>query len=156
MAKIYHVDLSEAERRELECIVKKRKSTSEASKRASILLAADRLGGKVWTDAEISKTYLVSTRTVERLRERFVNEGLGVALAGKPRQNLDKIVFDGEAEARLVALRCSEPGEGRSGWSLRLLADKMVELSHVEAISHETVRKMLKKTKSSPGGSPNG
>lgn len=156
MAKIYHVDLSAAERAELESIVKKRKSTSEASKRSSILLAADRLGDKVWTDAEISKTYLVSTRTIERLRERFVNEGLGVALAGKPRPNLDKIVFDGEVEAKLVALRCGEPGEGRSRWSLRLLADKMVELSHVEAISHETVRQMLKKTKSSPGGSPNG
>ena len=98
----------------------------------------------------------MSVRTVERLRERFVNDGLEVALAGKPRPNLDKIVFGGEVEAKLVALRCGEPQEGRSNWSLRLLADKMVELSYVEAISHETVRKILKKTKSSPGGSPNG
>jgi transposase len=152
----YHVDLPNAYQERLLSIVNKRLSTSEAVKRSQILLAADRLGDKVWTDEQIASTYLVSTRTIERLRERFVNEGLDVALSGKPRLNLDKILFDGDVEAKLVALRCSEPEAGRSGWSLRLLADKMVVLSHVESISHESVRLILKKTKLSLGKSKNG
>jgi hypothetical protein len=147
MAKIYHIDLTQEERDSLISIVKKRVSTSEAVKRSHILLAADRLGDKRWTDLQIAQTYLVSTRSIERLRERLVNEGLAVALAGKPRLNLDKIVFDGAVEAKLVALRCSTPPVGRSGWALRLLADQMVELLYVETISHESVRQLLKKTK---------
>jgi transposase len=149
--KIYHVDLREEEREQLTAIINKRLSTSEATKRSNILLAADRLGDKRWTDAQISEKYLVSIRTIERLRERFVIDGLAVALAGKPRLNLDKIKFDGRVEAQLVALRCSQLEDGESGWALRLLADKMVELSYVEAISHESVRKILKKTKLSLG-----
>jgi transposase len=149
--KIYHVDLREEEREQLTAIINKRLSTSEATKRSNILLAADRLGDKRWTDAQISEKYLVSIRTIERLRERFVIDGLGVALAGKPRLNLDKIKFDGRVEAQLVALRCSKLEDGESGWALRLLADKMVELSYVESISHESVRKILKKTKLSLG-----
>jgi transposase len=156
MAKIYHVDLTEEERSYLTSIVNKRLSTSEAVKRSSILLAADRLGEKVWKDEQIATTYLVSIRTVERLRERFVNEGLNIALLGKPRLNLDKIVFDGEVESKLVALRCSEPVIGQDNWSLRILADKMVELSYVESISHESVRQILKKTKLNLGGLQNG
>jgi hypothetical protein len=151
MSKIYHVDLTQEEREKLSDIVKRRLSTSEAVKRSLILLAADRLGDKSWTDEQISIEYRVNVRTVERLRERLVNDGLDVALAGKPRLNLDKIVFDGEVEAKLVALRCSEPGDGRSGWTLRLLSDKMVELFYVETISHESVRQILKKTKLSLG-----
>ena len=100
---------------------------------------------------QISAKYLVSTRSIERLRERFVMDGLDVTLAGKPRLNLDKIKFDGRIEAQLVALRCSQLEAGESGWALRLLADKMVELCYVESISHESVRKILKKTKLSPG-----
>jgi transposase len=149
--KIYHVDLREEEGEQLRAIINKRLSTSEATKRSNILLAADRLGDKRWTDAQISEKYLVSIRTIERLRERFVIDGLAVALAGKPRLNLDKIKFDGRVEAQLVALRCSKLEDGESGWALRLLADKMVELSYVEAISHESVRKILKKTKLSLG-----
>lgn len=79
-----------------------------------------------------------------------------MALSGKPRLNLDKKVFDGEVEAKLVALRCSEPDLGQSSWTLRLLSDKMVELSYVESISHESVRQILKKTKLNPGELPNG
>lgn len=89
-AKIYHVDLSPKERVKLEDIVKKRKSTSEIVKRSKILLAADRGGEKKWKDAEISQQYEVSTRTIERLRHRYVLEGLDIALKGKPRLNLDK------------------------------------------------------------------
>jgi hypothetical protein len=149
--KIYHVDLRDEEREQLTTIVAKRLSTSEAVKRSNILLAADRLGDKCWTDAQISEKYSVSTRSVERLRERFVMDGLNVALSGKPRSNLDKIKFDGRIEAQLVALRCSKLEAGESGWALRLLADKMVELCYVDSISHESVRKILKKTKLSPG-----
>jgi hypothetical protein len=143
--KIYHVDLRTEEEDQLMAIVKKRISTSEATKRSNILLASNRLGDKHWTDSQISETYLVSTRTIERLRERFVMEGLKVALEGKPRLNLDKIKFDGRVEAQLLALRCTEPESGESGWALRLLADKMVSLCYVEKISHESVRQLLKK-----------
>ena len=154
--KIYHVDLWDEARTRLTAIVNKRLSTSEAVKRSNILLAADRLGDKGWTDAQISEKYLVSTRTIERLRERFVMEGLDIALSGKPRLNVDKIKFDGRVEAQLVALRCSELEAGESGWALRLLADKLVALSYVESISHESVRQILKKTKLSLGKSPSG
>jgi hypothetical protein len=154
--KVYHVDLWDEARTRLTAIINKRLSTSEAVKRSNILLAADRLGDKRWTDAQISEKYLVSIRTIERLRERFVLDGLEVALAGKPRLNLDKIKFDGRVEAQLVALRCSETEVGESGWALRFLADKMVSLCYVESISHESVRQILKKTKLSLGKSLNG
>ncbi len=149
--KTYHVDLTNEERAYLESIAKKRVATSEAVKRSLILLASDRLGEKRWIDKEISQKYNVCVATVERLRERLVNEGLVVALAGKPRLNLDKKVFDGETEAKLIALRCSEPPLGTSSWTLRLLSGKMIELGYVETISHESVRQILKKTKLNPG-----
>lgn len=151
-AKIYHVDLTEREKEKLESIVTRRKSTSEAAKRSKILLAADRKGERCWGDKQISEQYEVSTRTIERLRKRYVEDGLEVALKGKPRLNLDKKKFDGEVEAKLIALRCSEPETGQSSWTLELLADKMVTLNYVESISHETVRQILKKTKLNPGG----
>lgn len=152
MSKLYHVDLSDAEEAELKSIVKKRSSGSGIVQRSQILLSANRLGEKRWNDTQIADYYKVSTRTIERLRERYVTEGLKVCLSGKPRLNLDKIRFNGEVEAKLIALRCSEPVAGRSSWTLKLLADRMVELSYVESISHESVRKLLKKTKLSPGG----
>jgi len=151
-AKIYHVDLTDTEKENLESIVKRRKSTSEAVKRSKILLAADRKGERSWSDKEISAQYEVSIRTIERLRKRYVEEGLEVALKGKPRLNLDKKKFDGEVEAKLIALRCSEPETGHSSWTLELLADQMVALNYVTSISHESVRQILKKTKLSPGG----
>lgn len=156
MAKIYHIDLTEEERVHLTSIVNKRKSSCELAKRSSILLAADRLGEKKWSDKQISETYLVSTRTIERLRECLVNDGLSVALAGKPRINSHKIKFDGEVEAKLIALRCSDPEPGYSSWTLSLLADKMVALSYVESISYVTVHRILKKTKLNRGVLKNG
>lgn len=150
-AKIYHVDLEKQEQERLFEIIKKRKSTSEAFKRSKILLAADRNGSQQWNDEQISQQYEVSTRTVERLRKRYVADGLDVALKGKPRLNLHKRLFDGEVESKLIALRCSKPQAGRSGWTLNLLADKMVELNYVDSISHESVRQLLKKTKLSLG-----
>jgi hypothetical protein len=156
MPKIYHIDLTSDERAYLCSIVKRRSSISSKSKRSQILLACDRNGDKKWSDSRVREEYKITLRTIERLRERFVNDGLSVALSGKPQPNLDKIVFDGEAEAKLVALRCSEDFEGRSSWTLRLLADKMVSLEYVDSISHETVRQILKKTKLSLGALPNG
>ena len=151
-AKIYHVDLTEEEQERLNSIISRRKSNSQIARRCKILLSADRNGERHWNDAQISRQYEVSTRTVERLRERFVEQGLSVALNGKPRLNLDKKKFDGEVEARLVALRCSEPPLGSSRWTLELLAGQMVALDYVESISNESVRQLLKKTGSSLGG----
>lgn len=152
MAKKYHVDLNDESRSYLEEIVRTRKSSSEMSKRSELLLAADRQGSKKWKDSEISSYYKVNIRTVERLRERYVMHGLSIALKGLPRLNLDKIKFDGVVESKLVALRCSDPCEGRSSWTLQLLSDKMVALDYVESISIESVRGILKKTKLSLGG----
>lgn len=152
MAKIYHVDLSTEEQEKLTAIVRKRVSRSEYSKRSRILLAADRNGEILWTDEQVSTNYQVSVRTIERLRKRFVTEGLEVALKRMPRLNLDKKKFDGEVKAHLVALRCSEPELGRDKWTLEMLADKMVTLNYVESISKESVRQILKKTKLSHGG----
>jgi transposase len=156
MKKTYHIDLTLEEQSDLQAIVKKRLSTSEAVKRSQILLAADRNGDKKWSDGAIAEEYKVSRRTVERLRERYVTEGLSVALSGKPRLNLDKIKFDGAVESHLIALRCSDPPEGRSSWTLQLLGDKLVRLECVESICVESVRQILKKTKLSLGASPNG
>ncbi|MDZ7900304.1 MAG: helix-turn-helix domain-containing protein [Arcicella sp.] len=154
--KIYHVDLPELERERLEDIVKRRKSSSEATKRSQILLSCDRLGTQVWTDAEISKEYKVNVRTVERLRERYVLHGLDIALSGLPRLNEDKIKFDGVVEAQLVSLRCSDPPEGYSSWTLSLLSDRLVKLEVVESISQESVNRLLKKTKLNLGRLKNG
>ena len=154
--KKYHVDLTEQERERIQEIVKRRKSSSEATKRSLILLAADRGGDKVLKDKEIADLYQVTARTVERLRERYVMSGLDIALSGLPRLNLDKIKFDGLVESQLVSLRCGNPPEGRSSWTLRLLGDKLVELKVVESISHESVNQLLKKTKLSRGESKNG
>ena len=156
MAKIYHVDLTVDERSILEDIIKRRLSTSEAVKRSLVLLASDRLGDKKWNDSKIATEYKVAIRTVERLRERFVNDGLEICLKGKPRLNTDKIKFDGTVESHLIALRCSEPPDGRSSWSLQLLADKMVALKYVDSISHESVRQIQKKIVLNLGELPNG
>lgn len=109
------------------------------------MLAANRAGSKCWNDAKIAQQYELITRTIERLRERYVIDGLEVALKGKPRLNLDKKKFDVELQSKLIALRCSDPEVGRSNWTLRLLADKMVALDYVDTISHENVRQILKK-----------
>ena len=150
MRKLYHVDLTNPEREKLEKMVRKRKANGQIAKRSNILLAADRLGDKSWTDEQIAKTYRVSTRTIERLRLRLVTEGLEVALKGKPRLNTDKKKFDGEVESKLMALRCSEPEIGTSSWTLELLADKPVSLNYVESIGRESVRQILKKNEIKP------
>lgn len=151
MAKKYIVKLSEAERAELHTIIRTRSAKSQRVKRAYVLLAADENGAKK-TDEQINSDYQLSLRSIERLRQRYVLDGLQMALNGKKREVFSR-TFDGRTEAHLVALRCSKPPQGRKHWTLQLLADRMVELRYVEHISYESVRQMLKKTNSSRGRS---
>ena len=157
MYKRYVVRLTEEQRRQLETLVRRGRAHSRRLLYARILLKADATeGGPAWTDERIADALETSADTVARERRRFCEDGLEVALMprkpGRPRRR----VLDGRAEARLVALACLEPPEGRASWTLRLLADRMVELGVVEGVSHETVRRTLKKTSSSPTSSRNG
>ena len=140
MAKLYRITLEKEEQEKLEQIILTRSSRAPQVKRSYILLAEDENGAKRWTDEQIRNAYGAGIRTIERLRQRFVEDGLEIALNGKPRQIEKERIFDGRVESHLIALRCSEVPEGHSQWSLRILADKMVELEHVESISHESVR----------------
>ena len=150
-AKIYRVHLTDSEREQLTSLIQTRSQQSQQVKRAYVLLSADENGEKGWKDEQIRQAYGVSIRSIERLRERFVLEGLTMALKGKKREVFREKYFTGEVEAKLVALRCSEPPSGYNRWSLQLLADKMIELRYVEHISHESVRQLLKKTLSNLG-----
>jgi transposase len=155
--KKYVVRLNEKGRRELQTLVRRgRRAHTRKLLYARILLKADSDGPHRWTDEQIAQALEVSTATVARERRRYCEDGLEVALMpkkpGKPR----RMVLDGRAEAHLIALSCSDPPEGRERWSMRLLADRMVELGHVVTLSHETVRRTLKKTHSSPTSSVSG
>lgn len=151
MAKKYCVNLTNEERQELYLLIKTRNPKSIQVKRAYILLAADEAGDKRWQDARIHKIYHVATRTIERIRKHFVEDGFNIAIYGKPREVFKEKTFDGNVEAHLIALRCSQVPAGYERWTLKLLADKMVELEYVESISHESVRQILKKTPLNPG-----
>jgi hypothetical protein len=144
--KKYIVRLSAEERRELEEVVKKLKGTSQKVRRAQILLKAD-ADGPSWTDARIAEAFSCRVQTVEKIRQRLVERGFREALDGAKRENppVEKILT-GDQEARVIAMRLSPPPKGYANWTLRLLARKVVELEIVESISHETVRRTLKKT----------
>lgn len=149
MHKKYIVRLTGAERVQLDGMVAKGTTSAHKLVHAQILLKADR-DGPNWTDEKISEAFGVHTGTVCSIRERFVNEGLESALSRKKRANPPREqILDGVKEARLIAVACGSPPDGRARWTLRLLAGKLVELSVVEEISHETVRRTLKKTNSS-------
>ena len=153
----YKVTLTVEERAELESILKKGKHTSLEFRNACILLNSDQSEfGKKCSNEDIAQILRITTKTVERLKQRFVDDGFDACLRRKPYPEVTNIKTDGDFEAHLLALSCSEPPEGYARWSLRLLADKMVELKYVESISHESVRQTLKKTKSSRGGSKAG
>ncbi len=156
MHKRYAVRLTEEQRGKLETLVHRGRAHARSLLYARILLKADAEGPDRWTDERIADAFDVSTATVARERRRFCEEGLEVALMPKKPGRPRRRVLDGRAEAHLVALSCSDPPEGRERWSMRLLADRMVELGHVEALSHETVRRTLKKTASSPTSSASG
>jgi hypothetical protein len=145
MPKKYIVRLTDPERVALTAVVKKLKGSSQKVRRAQILLKAD-ADGPAWTDAKIAEAVGCRTKTVENVRERFVTLGFEVALDGKPREHAPRPkALNGEQEARVIALRLGPPPKGFANWTLRLLADKVVELEIVGAISHETIRQTLKK-----------
>ena len=147
MAKKYRIKLSEEERLSLTEMVSKGKAAAYKRRHAHILLLADEnseSGGMA--DRQIGKSALVGVATVERVRRRCVEEGLWAALERRRQKNRRKPVLDGEGEAKLAAIACSSPPEGHARWTLRLLADKLVELEVVGSISRETVSKVLKKT----------
>ncbi len=146
MQKIYVVRLSDKERDRLRSVVKKLKGSSQKVRRAQVLLAAD-ADGPNWTDQQIAEAYSCRTKTVENIRQRLVEQGFEVALNGKKRETPPRRkALDGEQEARVIALRLGNPPEGFANWSLRLLAEQVVELGIADSVSHETLRKTLKKT----------
>jgi transposase len=145
--KKYIVRLSDAERKQLNEIIRKGKAAAYKIRHAHILLKAD-ADGPAWTDEAIAQSFCVQVSTVQALRQRLVEQGLEAALNRKKQNRPSRLpLLDGEAEAKLIALRCGETPEGHARWTLRLLADKAVELEIVESISYETVRQALKKTK---------
>jgi hypothetical protein len=147
MNKKYIVRLTEQERAPLDALIRKGKSAAYKIKHANILLKAD-ADGAAWRDAAIAAAFSVPPRTVAGIRERFVEQGLEAALARKKQARpSQQPIFDGAAEAHLIALHCSEPPAGHARWTLRLLADRVVELEIVASASHETVRRTLKKTR---------
>ncbi len=152
MNKKYRVTLTEDERRMLHDLVSCGTAAARTLTHARILLKADQSpAGPAWPDDAIAEALDVSTPTIGRVRERFVEHGLAAALHRHSPSRQRQRLLDGAQEAHLLALTCSAPPEGQQRWSLRLLADKLVELEYVESVSHETVRKILKKTSSSRG-----
>jgi len=149
--KKYLVTLTPEERQGLTGLVSAGKRSALTITRARILLKADQAqGGPAWDDARIAEALDCGTRTVERVRQRFVERGLEQALGRKPQDRPSRErKFDGAAEARLIALACSAPPQGRTCWTMKLLADRLVELEVFESVSDETVRRVLKKTSSS-------
>lgn len=152
--KKYIVDLTSEEREELEAFISSGVAPARKLTRARILLKAD----EGWTDKDISEALDVGTATVERVRKRFVEwGGIKAIERRKPRRQYER-KLDGDAEARLIALACSAPPEGRTRWTLQLLADKLVTLEAVDidSVSYETVRRVLKKTGLSLGATNDG
>lgn len=152
MPKKYLVELTVDERKKLSELLSKGKAAARKIQHAQVLLKADCApSAPAWKDRLIAETFLLSVRTVERVRERFVEHGLEDALTRRQRNRSRRRRLDGEGEARLIVLACSKAPDGRKRWTLQLLADKLVELEVVDQIVPETVRQTLKKTKPSPG-----
>lgn len=148
----YEVALSEEQRYALQQLISSGKAPARQLAHARILLKIDRNGqGRQWTDEQVAEMVEMSRYTVMRVRERFVEHGLADALNHRHAPCTRARALDGEQEAHLIALTCSPAPEGQARWTLRLLADRMVELEYVEQVSHETVRQVLKKTNSNPG-----
>jgi len=147
MNKKYIVHLSDKERQELVTVISKLKGTSQKVKRAQILLKAD-ANGPNWPHHQIADAYLCRLKTVSNVCKSLVERGFEITLNGKKRDKPPREkLLDGKQEAEIIALRLSEPPKGYSNWSLRLIANKAVELSIVESISHTTVSNTLKKIK---------
>jgi transposase len=151
--KKYKVTLTAQERQHLSALIASGKAAARKLAHARVLLHADAApGGPAWTDERIAEAVAVGRATVERIRQRFVEQGLEAALSRKQQDQPSRPrKLDGRAEARLIALACSAPPAGRKEWTMRLLADKLVELEVVDTVCGETVRQALKKTRSSRG-----
>lgn len=154
MAVRYVVTLTEPERNELQELISKNKANRNTILNAFILLQADKSCG--WSNKDIAQAYHVSTKKVEQVKKRFVEEGYEAVWSRKPVTNMHRRKITGDEEAYLIALCCSAPPDGRATWTLRLLAEKMVAGDIVDSLSHETVRQTLKKTKLNLGKSKNG
>ena len=149
--KKYIVDLTESERADLEQLSNKGKIAAYKMNHARILLLADinrKQGG--WTDLKISDALNIALATIERVRKRFVEEGIESALNRREQKNRRRKIIDGEKEAYLVAIACSETPTGHARWTVQMLADKMVELKYVKKVSKETIRQTLKKNELKP------
>jgi DNA-binding transcriptional ArsR family regulator len=147
MKKKYPIILTQTEREQLKDLIAAGTAPARKLTHARILLKADQSPqGPAWVDEEVADAVEVSQPTVSRVRKQYFEEGMEAALNRRPTNREYHRKLDGEHEARLVALACSEPPEGQARWSLRLLADRMVELEVVEEISYQTVRRTLKKT----------
>ena len=152
MKKRYVVALTQAQRGQLQDLISAGIGPARALAHARILLKADQGDqGHGWKDKDIAAAVEVSCPTVGRVRQRFASAGLEAALYRLPPDRLYQRKLDGRQEAHLVAVACGTPPEGQGRWTLRLLADRMVELEHLDSLSYETVRRVLKKTVSSPG-----
>ena len=150
-AKKYRVRLSEEERQEIKGLVSRGRTAAYRQTHARILLLSDEVQGNgAMRDEDIARSLQIGSATVERVRRRCVEEGIEAALGRREQLNRRQKKLDGSGEAHF-ALACGEPPEGRAGWTLKLLADRLVEREIVESISRETVRQTLKKTNSSPG-----
>ncbi len=148
----HDIELSEQQRFVLQQLISSGQAPARQLAHARILLKIDRNApGPCWTDEQVAEAFEMSRYTVIRIRERFVNHGLDDALTHRPHTQTRARALDGEQEAHLIALSCSPAPAGQARWTLRLLANRMVELEYVERVSYETVRKVLKKTNSSPG-----
>jgi len=154
MAIRYAVDLTDTERATLREIISTNKAKRSTIINAYILLKADRTCG--WTNEAIAAAYELSTKKVEQLKKRFVAEGFDAALSRKPVSNRHRRTITGDEEAYLIALCCSKAPEGHKTWTLRLLAETMVQLDMIDAVSHETVRRTLQKMNLNLGKSRNG
>jgi hypothetical protein len=156
--KKYIVTLTEDERPQLHALITAGKAAAKKLMHARILLKADAApGGPDWPDDRIAEALDVSTATIGRVRQRFIEQGLEAALVRKKQNRPSRLPkLDGRAEAHLIALACSPPPEGRNEWTMQLLADRLVQLNVVDSVSDETIRRVLKKTKSSRGRSSNG
>lgn len=145
MLKKYIVRLTEQERRTLRDIVRKLKGSSARVRRAQVLLKAD-VAGPRWTDQRIADAFGCRTRTIENLRQRLVTQGFDAALEKKEPESPPRAkLLDGPQEAKIIAMRLGTPPKGFANWSLRLLAEQVVELGIIDRVSHETLRTTLKK-----------
>ena len=152
MYKKYRVELSVEQRQQLKKLITTGSLSNAANRHARILLKADVAPrGHGWTDEQISDAFEVNIRTVMRVRQTFVQAGLERAILRQKRRGPHPRKIDGQVEAHLVALVCSPPPPGQARWSLRLLSDRLVQLVDLESVSHETVRRALKKMNSSLG-----